>query len=155
MKLLKKLARWIKSLYRKTKKRGKDMAFGLETFDELGVKTLGTEDFTLSEIFRGTIAATPIRTIFDGEYTPRSDYIHITVPGYDPATCRVIITPLTYYSNPQSTAYDPCTPVHKEIGAGAVGILTYRNHMYKVGRRNLYAWRQGSVQSILQVVKVL
>ena len=46
MKFLKKIARWIKSLYR----RGKDMSFGLQTFDEKGGLAFNSEDGELMRV---------------------------------------------------------------------------------------------------------
>lgn len=47
MKLLKKLARLVKNLYRKTKKRVKDMAFGFNVADSSGVTILDDKYFTV------------------------------------------------------------------------------------------------------------
>jgi hypothetical protein len=78
------------------------MDFGLSVFDANGIKTLGMEDFTLQKL-----AVMIVPAARGGGQGNNYEYIIMDVPGYDPATCFVTITPKVY------APYDqPGTPIH-------------------------------------------
>lgn len=94
------------------------MSYGIEIFDENGVRTLGMADFTYSKIFEVNIPA------------PGSDTspYNVTVPGYSDADCVVVFTPLTYVTGPQSGNGLPpdgagFVPVYRSAGGNVVSVI--------------------------------
>lgn len=69
------------------------MSYGLNVFDANGAQTLGMSDFTLQKL-----AVMNIPAMSSSGKGVRSDYIIMDVPGYDPSTCYVVITPAIYSS---------------------------------------------------------
>jgi hypothetical protein len=131
------------------------MSFGIAVLDAAGVQTLGMDDFTIQKLAVMTIPASKA-----GPTTgARTDYILMDVPGYDPSTCLVIITPKVYASYnqpgyPDSWGY---TPTYKDLGGTQIAIYTYANRRNPTGIGNNYTnqWVEHVVESVVEVVKVI
>ncbi|KRW62325.1 hypothetical protein [Pseudomonas sp. TTU2014-080ASC] len=91
------------------------MSFGIEVFDENGVKTLGMQDFTYTKIFETTIPAPGNNT----------SVYNVTVPGFSDSNCVVVFTPLVYDQNGQPGYRDNngYVPVYKSMGGEVVGVV--------------------------------
>lgn len=64
------------------------MAYGIQVFNADGTVAVGMSDFTLSKIFEASFSAqnSPPETTF-------------TIPGYDPSTCIIVVSPVIYYDS--------------------------------------------------------
>lgn len=128
--------------------------YGIELSAANGALTLGMQHFTIKKIFETNIAKQGRGAIQDGW---RSDLMEFAVPGYDPATCFVVIKPAVYASYDQP-GYDDgfgFTPTFRDIGPDKIGIVTYVNwREYRNDRWYNYS-RTNSVAASVVVVKVL
>lgn len=126
------------------------MQAGIEINDALGNRVLGMEDFTYQRLFYAYI---PKQSGFGWgwKYTT----IEFTIPGYDPETCCVIITPATFASAEQP-GYDDgvgFTPYYKNLGGEKIGIVVYHNG-YSNSNGDQY-WSSESVACYIEVVRML
>jgi len=130
------------------------MSFGMTVFDANGVQTLGIEDFTIQKLAQMVLPES--RT---GGSGTRSDYILMDVPGYNPSTCFVIITPRKYagYNQPGRPDLWGYVPTYKDLGGSLIGIFTYVNRRRPTGYRDNYVdeWVSHTVECVVEVVKVL
>jgi hypothetical protein len=130
------------------------MSFGMAVFDANGVQTLGMEDFTIEKLAQMNLPA--MRNMGNGI---RSDYILMDVPGYNPATCFVVITPRVYagYSQPGYPDLWGYVPTYKDLGGTQIGIFTYVNRRRPTGYHNNYVdeWNEHTVECVVEVVRVL
>jgi len=129
------------------------MTHGLAIFDKGGALTLGMDDFTIQKLASLTIPASRAK----GRGV-RTDYVLMDVPGYDPSTCFVIITPKAYASYPQPGYPDTWgyTPTYRDLGGTQIGIFTYANYKNPTGIGNDYRdeWAEHVVESVVEVVRV-
>lgn len=90
------------------------MSYGIEIYDENGVRTLGMADFTYSKIFETDIPA-------------GSSNYNITVPGYSDANCIVVFTPVSYVTGAQSgslpTNGSGFVPLYRSPGGEVVTVV--------------------------------
>jgi hypothetical protein len=130
------------------------MSYGMAVFDSNGVQTLGMEDFTIEKLAQMYLPA--VRTMGNGI---RSDYIVMDVPGYNPATCFVVITPRVYagYSQPGRPDSWGYVPTYKDLGGTQIGIFTYVNRRRPTGYHDNYVdeWTEHTVECVVEVVRVL
>lgn len=94
------------------------MSYGIEIFDETGVRTLGMGDFTYSKIFEVDIPAP------GGDTAP----YNVTVPGFTDSECVVVFTPLSYISGAQPDNGLPpdmrgFVPVYRSPGGNVVSVI--------------------------------
>lgn len=129
------------------------MAFGLEIYNESGVQTLGMGDFTIEKIFQATV---PKRT--GGGSGHLNSPVVFSVPGYNPSTCFVIITPLVYagYDQPGYDDNFGMTPYYTDLGGTSIGIIDYCNYYLMDFNGNYNPVHTfGGVASQIEVVRVL
>ncbi|MEN5036734.1 hypothetical protein [Pseudomonas sp. TWI929] len=131
--------------------------YGIEIKNEFGVQTLGMQDFTIQKLASMEIPATEGTRKF-GNGT-RSDYITWTVPGYDPATCFLLITPKYYAGYPQTGQLSQWgyLPTYKNLGGNNIAIFTYCNRRRPTGVGDDYAdeWIEHTAHAVLEAVRVL
>lgn len=129
------------------------MSFGIAVWDSKGVETLGMSDFTIQRLAIFTIPASR-----GGGKGTKGDYITFDIPGYDPSTCFVTITPKVYSPYPQGEAqvYWGLVPTYKDLGGTKIGIINYCNY-YEVGYDGkwVFMWSSDVVESVIEVVRVL
>ncbi len=105
------------------------MSYGIEIYDENGVRTLGMADFTYTKIWEEDIPGV-------AETGPVAPY-NVTVPGYDPATCVVMFTPKAYVTGAQdgneTKAGAGCVPVYRNAGGEVVSVIRRARGAYQVG----------------------
>lgn len=129
------------------------MTYGIGVWDKNGVQTLSMDDFTIRRLYSGVIAAQPKA----GGVNFRSDYIVINIPGYNPATCFVTITPRAYAGVdqvPQNENTWPSVPTYVDLGGSSIGICTWTNYGVYDGNRWKYFWKAFSVECTVEVVRV-
>jgi len=128
--------------------------FGIEIFDAETNLVLGMQHFTIQEIFKVDIPKQG-RGVVQSGY--RSDYMEFSVPGYDPATCYVVIKPSVYagYDQPGYDDGFGFTPTFRDIGPGRIGIVTYVNWREYRNDNWYYYNRTNTVAASVVVVKVL
>lgn len=130
------------------------MSYGLRLYNTNGVITLDTNDFTLRSLGKMEMPASS-----RGGTGTRSDYITWTVPGYDPATCYVIVTPKVYTSYDQGYAVPdgPSLPTYTEPGGEVIHIYTYLNYKVPTGVGSKYVdrWTEYVQECTLEAVRVL
>lgn len=124
--------------------------FGIQLNDERGGEILGMSDFTIRKIFEATV---PAATSGD----PNQPYL-LTIPGYDPDKCFVLISPTSYYTYYQgdNTAGDLKVPVFKDMGGEVISIIRYNyiRDWDPSNQRWVYSYRWRSIQSTVEVFKV-
>jgi hypothetical protein len=130
------------------------MSFGIEVSDGAGAKTLGMDDFTIQRLASFVVAGS--KTSGTGV---RTDSLVYNIPGYDPATCFVMITPRVY-ANYAQPGYDDnwgYTPTYKDLGGSQIGIIRYMNYKQPtgVGGNTRDAWIEKTVECVVEVVKVI
>lgn len=129
------------------------MTHGVAVWDGKGVQTLGMDDFTIQRLAMFDIPAS--RGSGAGV---RGDYITFDIPGYNPDTCFVTITPKVYspYPQGQSQAYWGLVPTYRDIGGSQIGIITYCNY-YEIDWRGkwVFKWESAVVESVVEVVRVI
>lgn len=130
------------------------MSYGLRIYDSSGGINLDTDDFTMRRLARMELPAQG----WTGGSGTRSSYISWTVPGYDPATCFILITPKTYASYNQG--YDapsyPVLPTYAELGGEQIAIYTYVNYRASTGTGDwIDRWKSYTVACVIDAVKVL
>ncbi|MCM8563102.1 hypothetical protein ACLE2W_23710 [Pseudomonas shahriarae] len=130
------------------------MDFGLSVFDANGIKTLGMEDFTLQKL-----AVMIVPAAKGGGQGSNYEYILMDVPGYDPATCFVTITPKVYAPYDQLGYPDTWggLPTYSNLGGTRIAIITqinYREPDGGGGGKNREMWTRNIVESVVEVVKV-
>lgn len=129
------------------------MSFGLEVYNEAGIRVLGMEDFTIERIFTASI---PKRTGRGSGW--RTDYIEFSVPGYRPETCFVVITPAVYagYDQPGYDNGWGYTPVYTDIGNDRVAIIDYCNYeLVDFNGDYKRYWKYCGVSATVEVVRVI
>jgi len=129
------------------------MSFGIRVFDGNGVETLGMDDFTIQRLAILTIPAS--NTSGAGI---RSDYITLSVDGYDPATCFVTITPKVYSPYPQGQGQVSwgCVPTYRDLGGSNIAIITYCNKYTPDYKGDwVFSWNANVVESVVEVVRVV
>jgi hypothetical protein len=128
------------------------MNFGLNVFDANGVQTLGMEDFTIQKLAQMVLPATRA-----GGQGVNSSYILMDVPGYDPATCFVTITPKVYGPPQSQIGQWGVLPTYKDLGGTKIGIITYVNYRKPTGFQGNYTdlWAANIVECVIEVVKVI
>ncbi len=107
------------------------MSYGIEIYDENGVRTLGMADFTYTKIWEQDIPGVSE----NGSTAP----YNVTVPGYDPNTCVVMFTPKAYLTGGQSAG--------GQLSGGPGFVPVYRNaggEVISVIRRAMGRYTQGS-----------
>lgn len=131
--------------------------YGVEIRNANGVPTFGMQDFTIQKLAMMEIPATE-GTRKSGKGT-RSDYISWSVPGYDPSTCFVLITPKYYAGYPQSGQVDSWgyLPTYRNLGGTQIGIFTYCNRRWPTGVGGDYQdeWIEHTAACILEAVRVI
>ena len=129
------------------------MDYGLEVRDAKGVQTLGMEDFTLQKLAQMTLPSS-----YTAGQGVRTDYILMDVPGYDPATCFVTITPKLYSPNAQGAGAPRWgfVPTYKNLGGTRIGIYTYANYSTRTGDgdKRINLWVSRVVECVVEVVRV-
>jgi hypothetical protein len=130
------------------------MNFGMTVFDAIGVQTLGVEDFTIQKLAQMVLPANRA-----GGAGVKSDYILMDVPGYDPSTCFVTITPKAYagYNQPGYPDLWGYVPTYKDLGGTRIGIYTYVNRRRPTGYHDNYVdeWVSHTVECVVEVMRVL
>ncbi|MBD9657489.1 hypothetical protein IB239_21895 [Pseudomonas sp. PDM12] len=121
-----------------------------------GVETLGMGDFTLRKIHEQIVPGASSNWTWN--VTINSPY-RITVPGYKPDECIVIISPLSYYGSAQGSngaISELRTPVYVDLGGEDIGIIRYCNEdVYdSPNGRWLVCSRWGAMDSVVEVYKV-
>lgn len=91
------------------------MSYGIEIYNENGVRVLGMADFTYSKIFETNIPA-------------GSSNYNITVPGYSDANCIVVFTPVGYVTGAQSgslagSAGSGFVPLYRSAGDNVITVI--------------------------------
>ncbi len=90
------------------------MSYGIEIYNESGVRVLGMADFTYSKIFETDIPA-------------GSSNYNITVPGYSDANCIVVFTPIGYVTGEQSGSLGGSgsgfVPLYRSPGGNVVTVM--------------------------------
>lgn len=128
------------------------MGEGIEVYGDNGVLTLGMEDFTLLRIWQITLPSSKTAGV-----GIRSDHILYDIPGYDPATCFIVITPKQYSPNPQGSvgANWGYLPTYKELGGSKIGLVTYANYSRPTGDRDkrTYLWTSHIVECVVEAVR--
>lgn len=132
------------------------MSYGVSVFDSKGVQTFGMQDFTLQLLYSMVIAARNV----GNTRGRRTDCITIDVPGYDPATGVVIITPNIYANYEQGPGAKQwgVLPTYKDLGGSTIGIYTYAN--YRIpdnggGGKTIDVWSELTVECTVEVFRVL
>lgn len=130
------------------------MEYGFWVFDKNEVQTLGMEDFTLQKL---AVMIVPAAT--GGGRGSNYEYILMDVPGYDPATCFVTITPKVYapYDQPGYPDTWGGLPTYTNLGGTRIAIYTqinYREPDGGGGGKNREMWTRNVVESVVEVVKV-
>ena len=126
--------------------------YGHRVRDANGVETLGPDDFTLSTLAKFTIPA----QLGAGSGVIYAPTFTFDVPGYDPAKCFVLITPLAYAGYPQPGRPDgwPMLPSYKDLGGTQIGIFCYVNRREPTGTGSyLDWWYAKTVASSIEVVR--
>lgn len=128
------------------------MSFGLNVWNESGVLTLDMGDFTLQKLSVTVLPANPSGGAV--RPAPRSDYILMDVPGYDPSTCFVTITPRNYSTG--STFGRSVIPTYKDLGGTQIAIYTYVNFRMPNGTGGwIEQWVESTVECVIEVVRVI
>ena len=128
------------------------MSFGLNVWNGSGALTLDMGDFTLQKLAVMILPANPSGS--GARPAPRSDYILMDVPGYDPSTCYVTITPARY--NTGSEFGRSVIPTYKDLGGSKIAIYPYVNYRMSNGTGGwLEKWVESTVESVIEVVKVI
>ena len=84
----------------------------------------------------------------------RSDYILMDVPGYDPSTCFVTITPRYY--NTGSQFGRSVIPTYRDLGGTQIAIITYVNYRMPNGTGGwIDQWVESTVECVIEVVRVI
>lgn len=131
------------------------MSFGLNIFDEKGVQTFGMDDFTLQLLYSIVLPASNLNGI-----GRRSDYMTIDVPGYDPSTGVVVITP-TKYANYEQGAGQPAwgfLPTYRDLGGTSIALYLYVNYGTPDGGgggKYREIWKQFTVECTVEVFRRL
>lgn len=88
------------------------MSYGIEIYNENGVRVMGMDDFTYTQIFETTIP--------EGN----TNY-NITVPGYSDNDCVVMFTPTSYVTGEQPIVSRPAgfVPVYQSPGGNIVRVV--------------------------------
>ncbi|HKS12749.1 MAG TPA: hypothetical protein VJS90_06880 [Pseudomonas sp.] len=129
--------------------------YGVKIKNEMGIQTLGMEDFTIQRLATMEIAAAQ----GSGDGT-RSDYITWNIPGYDPAKCFLLITPKAYAGYPQNGRNNDWgfLPTYRNLGGTQVAIFTYVNRRRQTGvGSDPYRddWVQNTAHCLLEAVRVI
>lgn len=106
------------------------MSYGIEIFDENGIRTLGMADFTYRKIFEASVPGISDSWTFNRYIN--SPYV-LNVPGYDPSTCFVFIAPTGYYGGAQSdgsVSNQLMTPTYRDLGGEQIGIIRFANELW-------------------------
>lgn len=130
------------------------MTYGIEVLDENSNVTLSMNDFTVRRIHEETVPGMGPTAWVNGVKT---DYYSITVPGYDPNKCFVVISPKVYNTSEQSFASnDLLTPQYIDVGGEVIGIIRYQqdNWFDRSNRVFRQRWRWQAVESVVEVFKV-
>lgn len=132
------------------------MSYGIEVFDESGIRTLSMADFTYKKIFEATVPQITDQWTYN-RYI--DDPYILTVPNYDPSTCFVFISPLGYYGGVQSdgsVATQVMTPTYRDMGGNRIGIIRYANESWEdaPNQRRLFRSRYCGQASIVEVFRV-
>jgi len=130
--------------------------WGLEINNAQGVETLGMGDFTLRKIHEQVVPGAASNWVLNA--TINAPY-RITVPGYKPEECIVMISPRSYYGDAQSssgTVSDLRTPVYVDMGGEDIGIIRYCNEeAYDSPNRRWFSrWRWCATDSVVEVFRV-
>lgn len=126
--------------------------YGVEVRDAQNQQTLSMDDFTIHKLASMVIPAS--NTFGQGV---RSDFIEMNVPGYDPSTGFVIITPKAYSPNEQSGGDSwGMVPTYRDLGGTRIAIYTYVNRRRPTGVGNDYVdeWAQNICECVVEVVRV-
>lgn len=128
------------------------MSFGLNVWDQNGVVSLEMSDFTLQKLSVTILPANPSGN--GARPAPRTDYILLDVPGYDPSTCFVTITPRYY--NTGALFGRSVIPTYRDLGGTKIGIVPYVNYRAPTGTGNwTERWVESTVECVIEVVKVI
>lgn len=124
------------------------MSFGMSVWDVNGAQTLDMSDFTLQKLYTTNLPA----QVAGGQGVNNS-HILLDVPGYNPSTCFVTITP-KYYNTGASFGFN-VIPTYKDLGGTQIGIVTYVNYRQPTGSGGGYTdlWRANTVECIIEVVR--
>ncbi|MRF40134.1 MULTISPECIES: hypothetical protein [unclassified Pseudomonas] len=129
--------------------------YGIRVSNSNGVEVFGMGDFTLQKMASMILPGRP-RTYGDGV---RRDYILMDVPGYDPATCFVMITPRAYagYAQPGYPDNWGYLPTYKNLGGTLIGIYTYVNYRQptNVGSNYRDKWVEHTVECVVEAVRAI
>lgn len=92
------------------------MTYGIEVYNSDGVKTMGMDDFTYSQIFETTLPQT-------------SANYNVSVPGYTFANCIVMFSPVNYVTGEQPGygSINGFVPGYTSPGDGIVTVLAYNS----------------------------
>ncbi len=127
--------------------------FGHRVRDVAGVETFGPDDFTLSTLAKFTL---PAQSGSGSGVLTAPSFVY-DVPGYDPAKCFVVITPLAYAGYPQPGWPDswPMLPTYKDLGGTQIGIYCYVNRREPTGIGNdtLDKWYVKTVNCNIEIVR--
>lgn len=129
--------------------------YGIRVSNSNGVEVFGMGDFTLQKMASMILPERP-RTYGDGV---RRDYILMDVPGYDPSTCFVMITPRVYAGYAQTGRPDNWgyLPTYKNLGGARIGIYTYVNYRMPTNVGNDYRdkWVEHTVECVVEAVRAI
>lgn len=120
--------------------------YGIEIYDENGVRTLGMQDFTYTKIFEVVIPA------------PGSDtsVYPVVVPGYDSSNCVVVFKPLTYITGnqPGFLISEGFVPVYTELGGETIGVVRRAAARYfDISNQRFVSYFTTTSASVMQVYK--
>lgn len=122
--------------------------YGIEIYDENGVRTLGMQDFTYTKIFETTIPAPGASTAV----------YPVEVPGYDPDTCVVVFKPVTYITGDQPgflvAGGGGFVPVYRDLGGETIGVIRRASATYfDISNQRFESYFTTTAASVMQVYK--
>lgn len=87
------------------------MSYGIEVYNEDGVRVMGMDDFTYTQIYEQNIPA-------------GSTNFNVTVPGFNNDNCVVMFTPINYATGEQPIIGDAgFVPVYQAPGGDVVRVV--------------------------------
>lgn len=126
------------------------MPQGMQIWNEDGEITLDTQDYTFTKI-----AELIIPGLFQGwtNGNQTEQYV-VSIPGYDPETCFILISPTKYIKGeqPYSTTEEHL-PYYRDLGGESVAFIRYS--LVRRGTDQTRAYLYDTQDAIAEVFKVL
>lgn len=126
------------------------MPQGMQIWNEDGEITLDTRDYTFTKIAELIIPGL-LQGWTNGNQTEQ--YV-VSIPGYDPETCFILISPTSYLAGEQ-VGYDVggFLPYYRDLGGESVAFIRYS--LIRRGNDLTLAYRYATQDAIAEVFKVL